>query len=79
MAGRKKSRLVRHVYYAFDGSRRLEWILDPDKLRLQFAEDPASVFIDVIRDEGRAIQTARIKRKLLELGVDEAEVDEPPT
>jgi hypothetical protein len=65
-----------NVYYAFDGSRRLEWILNPNKLRLQFADDPVSVFIDVIKDEGKVIQTAQIKRRLLDLGLDKAEVDD---
>jgi hypothetical protein len=65
-----------NIYYAFDGSRRLEWILDRDKLRLQFAEDPASVFVDVVRDEGKVIQTAQIKGRLVDLGLEKAEVDQ---
>jgi len=64
-----------HVRFAYDGSRRLDWLLDPDVLRRQLKSDPDSVFVDVIRDEGKAIQTATIKRRLIELGIEPSVVE----
>jgi hypothetical protein len=64
------------VRYAMDGSRRLQWILDRKALESQFSRDAASVFVDVIHDEGKPIQSAQIKRRVIELGLDPAEVDE---
>jgi hypothetical protein len=64
------------VRYAFDGSRRLQWLLEPDVLTKQFASDAKSAFVDVIRDEGRTIQAASVKRRLIELGLTAARVDE---
>ncbi len=43
-----------HVRFAYDGSRRLDWLLDPDVLRLQ---------------------TATIKRRLIELGIEPSVVE----
>jgi hypothetical protein len=62
------------VKYALDGSRRLEWLLEPSLLHEQFRTDPTSVFVDVIRDEGKSIQTAQIKRRLVECGLNSDEV-----
>lgn len=63
------------ILYAVDGSTRLRWILDRNALTSQFASDASSVFADVIRDEGKTIQSAQIKRRLVDLGLDKDEVD----
>ena len=63
-----------HVRFAPADSRRLQWLLAPNELRAEFDADPASVFTAVIHDEGKAIQTATIKRRLTELKLDSATV-----
>ncbi len=63
------------VQYAIDGSRRLQWLLDRNELTSQFRRDPTSVFVDVIRDEGRAIQSAQLKRRVVELGLEKGEIE----
>jgi hypothetical protein len=62
------------VQFAPADSRRLEWLLTPKKLRAEFEADPSAVFTAVIREEGKNIQTAVIKRRLTELGLDSATV-----
>jgi hypothetical protein len=64
------------VHYAMDGSRRLQWLLDPEELESQFSRDPSSVFLDVVRDEGKTIQSAQIKRRVVDLGLDPLKVSE---
>jgi hypothetical protein len=62
------------VRFAFDGTERLKWLLKPGLLEDRFRNNPADVFVDVIRDEGTIIQTATIKRRLVELGLDSEKV-----
>ncbi|MEU4620251.1 hypothetical protein AB0G04_09780 [Actinoplanes sp. NPDC023801] len=63
------------VKYAFEGTRRLEWLLKPGLLESEFRADPARVFTDVIRDEGKKIFSLQIKRRIIELGLPAKEVD----
>jgi hypothetical protein len=62
------------VRFAFDGTERLRWLLEPGLLQDRFKGDPTGVFVDVIRDERRAIQTAQIKRRVVDAGLDQDEV-----
>jgi hypothetical protein len=59
------------VRFAFDGTHRLGWLLDPESLRTRFAEMPTEVIFDVLRDAaGEFLTTAVIKRRLVEVGLD---------
>jgi hypothetical protein len=57
------------VKYANEGTRRLAWLLKPGLLESEFQADPAEVFTQVVKEEGKSIQTLQIKRRLIDLGL----------
>jgi hypothetical protein len=63
------------VHFAYEDTRRLEWLLNPRELVDQFKADPVGVFESVIRDEKHKIGTAQIKRRLVDLGLDPRRVE----
>ncbi|HEU0237852.1 MAG TPA: hypothetical protein VFR11_01045 [Micromonosporaceae bacterium] len=64
-----------NVRFAVEGSRRLEWLSKPGLLEGQIKADPHGVIVDVIRDEGKPIQTRTIKMRLVELGLTPTHAD----
>jgi hypothetical protein len=63
------------VKYAIDGTRRLEWLLKPGLLESEFRAEPAEVFAQIVRDEGKSIQTLQLKRRVIDLGLPAEEVN----
>jgi hypothetical protein len=63
------------VKYANEGTLRLAWLLNPDLLESEFRADPAEVFTQVVKEEGKSIQTLQIKRRVIDLGLPVEEVN----
>lgn len=63
------------VKYAAEGTRLLEWLLKPGLLESEFRADPAEVFTQIVRDEGKSIQTLQLKRRVIDLGLPTEEVN----
>lgn len=64
------------VKYAFEDTRRLTWLLQPGLLESEFRADPAGVFTQIVKDEGKSIRTQQLKRRVVDLGLPADEVDE---
>jgi hypothetical protein len=63
------------VKYAIEGTRRLAWLLKPGLLESEFRADPAEVFTQIVKEEGKGIRTLQIKRKVIDLGLPADEVN----
>ena len=64
----------RSVGYAVDGTRSLEWLLEPGLVEEDLEADPVGVFVNIIRDS-RKITKLMLCRRLTQLGVDERDVE----
>lgn len=63
------------VKYAIEGTQRLAWLLKPGLLESEFRADPAEVFTQIVKEEGKGIQTLQIKRRVTDLGLPADEVN----
>ena len=61
------------VRFAHQGSRRLQWLMDPDSIHEDFQADAAGVFAHVIQEAGK-ITALMLARRLGELGLIENDV-----
>lgn len=63
------------VRYAAEGTRRLEWLLKPGLLESDFQADPSRVFTQIVKEEGKSIQTLQLKHRVIDLGLPADEVN----
>ncbi|GAA1637197.1 hypothetical protein [Actinoplanes couchii] len=64
------------IKFAQAGTRRLQWLLDPELLTKQFADDAPSVFVNAIREHVTTIHTLSLKKMLVDLGLPKVDVDQ---
>lgn len=62
------------VRFAFRGTHKLEWLLDPDSFDRDFRSNPGEIFVSVLRDERTPMTASALQKEIVHVSGDPAEV-----